>query len=81
MLPRADPSMGGGGAATTPARRGRDTPAAYTFGGMSRILVAEDDADIAALVRHYLEKAAYTVDVTDSGRDVLPRLRRTPVDR
>ena len=47
---------------------------------MSRILVAEDDADIAALVRHYLEKASYTVDVTDSGRDVLPRLRRTPAD-
>ena len=47
---------------------------------MSRILVAEDDADIASLVRHYLEKAGYTVDVTDSGRDVLPRLRRTPVD-
>ena len=27
--------------------------------GMSRILVAEDDADIAALVRHYLEKAGF----------------------
>jgi DNA-binding response OmpR family regulator len=47
---------------------------------MSRILVAEDDADIAALVRHYLEKAGYTVDVTESGREVMPRLRRTPTD-
>jgi DNA-binding response OmpR family regulator len=47
---------------------------------MSRILVAEDDADIAALVRHYLEKAGFTVDLTESGRDVLPRLRRQPVD-
>jgi len=47
---------------------------------MSRILVAEDDADIAALVRHYLEKAGYTVDITESGREVLPRLRRGPVD-
>ena len=47
---------------------------------MSRILVAEDDADIAALIRHYLEKAGFTVDLTESGRDVLPRLRRSPVD-
>jgi two-component system alkaline phosphatase synthesis response regulator PhoP len=47
---------------------------------MSRILVAEDDADIAALVRHYLEKAGYSVDVTESGREVMPRLRRAPVD-
>ncbi len=47
---------------------------------MSRILVAEDDADIAALVRHYLEKAGYTVDVTGSGREVLPRLRKEPAD-
>jgi DNA-binding response OmpR family regulator len=50
------------------------------FAGMSRILVAEDDADIAALIRHYLEKAGFTVDLTESGRDVLPRLRRSPVD-
>jgi len=47
---------------------------------MSRILVAEDDADIAALVRHYLEKAGYGVDVTGSGRDVMPRLRQHPAD-
>jgi two-component system alkaline phosphatase synthesis response regulator PhoP len=47
---------------------------------MSRILVAEDDADIAALIRHYLEKAGFTVDLTESGREVLPRLRRQPVD-
>ncbi len=47
---------------------------------MSRILVAEDDADIAALVRHYLEKAGYAVDVLESGREVMPRLRRQPVD-
>jgi len=47
---------------------------------MSRILVAEDDADIAALVRHYLEKASFGVDVTGSGRDVLPRLRQHPAD-
>ncbi|MGD9906134.1 MAG: response regulator transcription factor [Vicinamibacterales bacterium] len=47
---------------------------------MSRILVAEDDADIADLVRHYLEKAGFDVDVTGSGREVMPRLRGTPAD-
>ncbi len=47
---------------------------------MPRILVAEDDADIAGLVRHYLEKADFEVDVTDSGKDVVSRLRQTPAD-
>jgi len=47
---------------------------------MPRILVAEDDADISGLVRHYLEKDGFTVDVTDSGRDVVTRLRDTPAD-
>ena len=47
---------------------------------MPRILVAEDDADIAGLVRHYLEKAGFDVDVTDAGRDVAARLRKTPAD-
>ncbi|MEP7115941.1 MAG: response regulator transcription factor [Acidobacteriota bacterium] len=47
---------------------------------MPRILVAEDDADIAGLVRHYLEKADFEVDVTDTGSDVAARLRQTPTD-
>ena len=47
---------------------------------MPRILVAEDDADIAGLVRHYLEKAEFEVDVTGTGRDVAARLRATPTD-
>ncbi len=47
---------------------------------MPRILVAEDDADIAGLVRHSLEKAAFEVDVTDTGRDVVARLRAAPAD-
>jgi two-component system alkaline phosphatase synthesis response regulator PhoP len=47
---------------------------------MGRILVVEDDADIAALLRLYLEKAAFAVDVVGSGRDVLPQARRTPPD-
>ncbi len=48
--------------------------------GMPRILVAEDDADIAGLVRLYLQKAGFEVDVTDSGRDIAARLRQTPTD-
>ncbi len=47
---------------------------------MPRILVAEDDADIAALVRLYLEKAGFAVDVTDTGADVAARLRAAPTD-
>jgi DNA-binding response OmpR family regulator len=47
---------------------------------MARILVAEDDADIAGLVRHYLEKDGFTVDVLESGRDVVTRVRDTPPD-
>jgi DNA-binding response OmpR family regulator len=47
---------------------------------MSQILVVEDDADIAALIAHYLEKSGHRVDRLTSGSDVLPRLRKTPAD-
>jgi len=47
---------------------------------MSRVLVAEDDADIADLVRHYLQKAGFEADVVGSGRDVLPHVRRSAPD-
>jgi DNA-binding response OmpR family regulator len=36
-----------------------------------RILVVEDDQDIAQLVARYLEKAGFTADVVSSGRDAL----------
>ena len=42
---------------------------------MSRILVVEDDPDIAELIRHYLEKAGHTVQRAASGADVLPLVR------
>jgi DNA-binding response OmpR family regulator len=45
---------------------------------MSRILVIEDDADIAQLVKLYLEKAGHAVDVIDSGELALTRLREDP---
>jgi DNA-binding response OmpR family regulator len=47
---------------------------------MSQILVVEDDSDIAALIAHYLEKGGHRVERLSSGSDVLPRLRKAPVD-
>ena len=47
---------------------------------MSQILVVEDDADIAALIAHYLEKAGHRIDRLTSGSEVLPRLRKLPAD-
>ena len=41
---------------------------------MHHVLIAEDDADIAALIRHSLEKAGYSADVVVSGRRVLPAI-------
>jgi two-component system alkaline phosphatase synthesis response regulator PhoP len=47
---------------------------------MSRILVAEDDPDIASLLAHYLQRAGFEADTVSSGRDVLPRIRKAPPD-
>jgi DNA-binding response OmpR family regulator len=47
---------------------------------MSQILVVEDDADIAALIAHYLEKAGHRIDRLSNGSDVLPRLRAQAAD-
>ena len=47
---------------------------------MSSILIVEDDADIAQLIAHYLEKAGHRVDRLTSGGDVMPRLRKQPAD-
>jgi DNA-binding response OmpR family regulator len=47
---------------------------------VSRILIVEDDADIAELVRLYLEKAGHAVDVVASGDEALARVRAQPPD-
>ena len=47
---------------------------------MARILVVEDDPDIAELLVHYLQKAGHTTDRLSAGSDVLPRLRAAPAD-
>jgi len=41
------------------------------MGAMPRILVVEDDPDIAELVARYLSKAGYATDIVASGRDAL----------
>ena len=47
---------------------------------MSRVLIVEDDRDIAHLLRLYLEKAGYTVDLALTGEEVIERVRREPPD-
>lgn len=45
-----------------------------------RILIAEDDRDIAELVAHYLQKAGWTPHVASAGDEALAYARATPVD-
>jgi len=47
---------------------------------MPRVLVVEDDRDIAEIIRHYLEKAGYSVDHLASGSAVMPGLRTSRPD-
>jgi DNA-binding response OmpR family regulator len=47
---------------------------------MPRILVAEDDPDIAHLLAHYLQRAGFEAEMVSSGRDVLPRIKKAPPD-
>jgi DNA-binding response OmpR family regulator len=47
---------------------------------MSRILIIEDDRDIAELIRHYLTRAGHVADVLLSGRDALVHIEEQPPD-
>jgi len=47
---------------------------------MTRVLVVEDDRDIAELVVRYLEKAGFAVDALTSGRDALAAIKSHPPD-
>ena len=47
---------------------------------MSRVLVVEDDPDIADLIRHYLQRGGFEVDVRASGRDALSVIALQPPD-
>jgi DNA-binding response OmpR family regulator len=45
-----------------------------------RILIAEDDRDIADLVAHYVRKAGWEAHVADAGNKALSYARSNPVD-
>jgi DNA-binding response OmpR family regulator len=45
-----------------------------------RILIVEDDRDIAALIAHYLEKAGYTAETVSDGAHALARAEAAPPD-
>jgi two-component system, OmpR family, alkaline phosphatase synthesis response regulator PhoP len=47
---------------------------------MPRILVVEDDPDIAELVARYLNKAGYATEIVASGRDALRSISSRPPD-
>jgi two-component system, OmpR family, alkaline phosphatase synthesis response regulator PhoP len=47
---------------------------------MARILVVEDDPDIAGLIAHCLATAGHASDLVPGGADVLPRVRAAPPD-
>jgi two-component system, OmpR family, alkaline phosphatase synthesis response regulator PhoP len=45
-----------------------------------KILVAEDDRDIAGLIAHYFHKAGWQTHVTAAGDEALAHVRQQPVD-
>jgi DNA-binding response OmpR family regulator len=47
---------------------------------MSRVLVVEDDTDIASLISHYLNKAGHIVDAAASGTVALERVKHATPD-
>ena len=47
---------------------------------MSRVLVVEDDKDIAELIAHYLQRAGHTVEIAASGTLGLRRVKDAPPD-
>jgi DNA-binding response OmpR family regulator len=47
---------------------------------MPKVLVVEDDRDIAEIIRHYLEKAGHSVDHLASGSAVMPKVRASRPD-
>ncbi|HEX9367273.1 MAG TPA: response regulator transcription factor [Vicinamibacterales bacterium] len=44
---------------------------------MSRVLVVEDDTDIAELIAHYLQKAGHAVEIVASGPAALRRVKES----
>lgn len=46
----------------------------------SRVLLVEDEPDLAELLRHHLERAQFRVDVQDRGDTALEHIRKRPPD-
>ena len=46
----------------------------------ARVLIVEDDKDIANLIAHYLSKSGFMADVTASGREALKTIADRPPD-
>jgi DNA-binding response OmpR family regulator len=46
----------------------------------SRVLIVEDDSDIAQLIAHYLEKSGFATDRVENGRDALDAIRARAPD-
>jgi two-component system response regulator BaeR len=42
------------------------------------VLIVEDEPKLAALLRDYLEQAGFAVEHLEDGREVVPRVRRSP---
>ena len=47
---------------------------------MTRILIVEDDRDIADLVGRYLDKAGFSTEILGTGRDALASIAKRPPD-
>ena len=47
---------------------------------MARVLVVEDDVDIAGLIQHYLSKAGYSTTLMHTGDGVIERVRKDAPD-
>lgn len=47
---------------------------------MSRVLVVEDDVDIAGLIAHYLQRAGHEVETVASGTDALQQIKDVAPD-
>jgi len=60
-------------------RRPSGAPPASTI-DVVKILVAEDDRDIADLIAHYLHKQGWDAHIVSAGDEALAYARRHPVD-
>ncbi len=63
---------------TAAPRTGPPTSGRISADGADRVLIVEDDLDIAELVAHHLHKAGYASEILTSGAEVMPLVRERP---